>query len=646
MMNKPISPAVALVLALLGSSGSVAAEGPPNVLLVTLDTTRSDALGAYGGAARTPNLDGIAERGVRFDRAITAAPITLPAHASLLTGLDPPEHGVRDNGLSALPGDLPTLATRFAAAGYATAAVVASRVLDRRFGLARGFDHYDDSMAAEVTGEYGYAERDATAVTAAARRWLAGRAGGKPFFLWVHYYDPHAPYQPAAEARDGYRGEIEKVDTELGRLLAAIPDGALVAVVADHGESLGEHGEKGHGIFLYRAVVEVPLMLAGPGVPTGKVVTETVAARRLAPTLTALARVGELPGTVLPGVFPQRPKPPPEAVFSESTLPARAYGWSPLTALTDGAWRLVVAPKPELFDVARDPAEDHNRLAEESRVARRLKRQLRRLEAEMGDRQAEPAGVDAELAAAVRSLGYTAGGVGDRRRDPKDGMVLLNRLAEAKEQLQRGDVPVALATLRELVKVDPKNLPFWTNLARAQGAGGDLAGAVASYRQAVRLNPGLDLLRISLGDALAEVGDLPAAEAEYRRAIELDPRSASAWLRRAELAARAGRAVEERRLLTAAAQAGADSAALLTRLAQVELAAGDTTAAAQRLRRATELLPSWPTVWLVLGQVHLARGDWPAAKRVLERTVELAPEAPEGRQARRWLAELAARQEP
>ncbi|MEM7587171.1 MAG: sulfatase, partial [Acidobacteriota bacterium] len=376
---------------------------PPSLVLITLDTTRNDAIGpAPGRPSRTPVLDRLAADGVRFQEAIAPTPLTLPSHASLLTGLDPPEHGLRDNGSFALPRELPTLATVLSERGYETAAFVATRVLDRRFGLARGFDTYDDRMVAERTGEYGYPERDAAAVTSAALAWLTERSLERPYFVWVHYYDPHAPYaapgsDPRRSAKERYRDEIAFVDRQIGRLLASAPGAPadrVVAVVGDHGEALGEHGERTHGIFVYRATMVVPLILSGAGVPTGREVGETVAARRLAPTLLRLlAAPGAgrrsapgtavpgtaLPGTVLPGL--DLGDPPPEAAYSESQMPARTYGWSGLTALSDGDHRLIRAPRPELYEIVSDPDEQNNLVREQRALAGQLRDRLLGLEA-------------------------------------------------------------------------------------------------------------------------------------------------------------------------------------------------------------------------------------------------------------------------
>ncbi len=625
----------------------------PSLVLLTLDTTRADYLGSYGRSeARTPVLDALAARGTRYARAVTPSPLTLPAHASLLTGLDPPQHGVRDNGTAAL-GDVPTLATVLGSRGYATGAFVASRVLDRRFGLARGFEVYDDRMAAERVGEYGYPERDAAAVTTAAIAWLEELPPTRPYFLWVHYYDPHAPCQPPAAFRDPgdlYGGEIAGMDRAIGRLLAALPgsaEGRIVAAVGDHGEALGEHGERTHGLFLYRSVLEVPLILAGPGVQAGKVVAGTVPTRRLAATvLELLEGPAALPGPGLPGLGKTESETEASAigaVYSETLLPASAYGWSSLKAVSDDRWRLVVAPRPELYDFVADPGETRNVLAEERGEARRLRRLLERFEADFEDsaRSAEAVSAGPELAASLEQLGYLSGRSGrEGKIDPKDGIALLAEFDAAKALVRSGRLAEAVPRLRSLVGKSPGNVPFHTHLAGALLGSGEAEEAIATYRRAVKLNPGLDFLHLQLANALDALGRGDEAAAEYRLVLELNPRFAAAWLALAERAHRAGDADEERRLLRRAAETGTASASLLLRLGQVEAAAGDAASAGERLREATELLPGWPLGWLVRGQLALQRGAAGEARQALERTVRLAPDSREGRQARQLLGRL------
>ena len=426
---------MALIPWLLAAAVSANTPQPrtASLLWITLDTTRDDSV----GASRTPNLEALARAGTRYARALTVAPLTLPAHCSLMTGLTPPEHGVRDNGIGSLPRDIPTLAEALAARGYVTAAFVSSRVLDHRFGLDRGFATYDDRMVAERIGEQGYPERDARAVTTAALAWAAALPPGRPFFLWVHYYDPHAPYEPPGDWRGQsaprrYAGEIAYVDSEIGRLLRGLPEspgGRLVAAVGDHGEMLGEHGEPEHGVLLYSASLSVPLILAGPSVPAGVVVPDVVGTRGLAATVLSLLGLSSDArrfGAPLPGVGIAEAG-AAAAVYSETFLPANTYGWSSLRCVTDGRWRFVEAPRPELYDLAADPTESDNLVSRRPEEAERLRRELSRFESR--EPPAPSPRPDPELAASLRSLGYLSGASPSRAcgLDPKDGIELLKR---------------------------------------------------------------------------------------------------------------------------------------------------------------------------------------------------------------------------
>jgi arylsulfatase A-like enzyme/Flp pilus assembly protein TadD len=640
-----------------------AAQVRPSLVLVTLDTTRADHIGCYGAAgAKTPVIDDLAAKGTRYARAVTASPLTLPAHSSLLTGLDPPEHGLRDNGVGALPSDVPTLAAVLSADGYQTAAFVASRVLDRRFGLSRGFDVYDDRMAAEDVGEYGYPERDAAKVTSAAAAWLkdaVARAPGRPYFLWVHYYDAHAPYEPPAPWRgdsdeSNYAGEIAFVDSELGRLLAALPGGAeqrVVAIVGDHGEALGEHGERSHGIFLYRSALEVPLILHGAGVPKNAVVEGVVATRSLAPTLLRLlglrdaaGRFGRpLPGLAVSGAWRAQVAAP---VYSETLMPATAYDWSGVKALTDERWRLIVAPRPELYDFVADPGELRNRIADEPDVARRLTQTLETREKEIRQRSAGAARPDAESAAALRSLGYLSGASAPADRlvvagiDPKDGVPMLVELERAKQDMEAGRNEAALRTLESLVERNPGNVPFLNRLAQAQLGGGLGEKALATQRRALARNPASDFLHVAHADALLALGRSDEARREYEAALSINPRSAQATMALAELAMKQGGRAEEKRILRQAVDAGTDSAAVLARLAQLDEADGDLGAADRDLRRAAELAPGWALPWLVWGDLAERQGRPNDALDRYRRAATLAPESAEGREARRRIERL------
>ncbi|MFN7975160.1 MAG: sulfatase-like hydrolase/transferase [Acidobacteriota bacterium] len=646
-MRLPLSLRVAIAVTALGcapSDNAATASAPPSkpvsVVLLTLDTTRADALGCYGSTtALTPSLDSLAARGVRYARAFTGCPLTLVAHASLMTGRVPPEHGVRDNGTSVLPASVPTLAERLKGRGYATAAFVGSRVLDRRFGLDRGFDVYDDHMPAEQLGEYGYPERDAAAVTDAAIAWLSGQGSSGRFFLWVHYYDPHAPYTPPADLSGPtdaakYAGEVAYMDRQVGRLFDAIPGGAesvLVAAVADHGEALGAHGERSHGVMLYGETMQVPLILAGSALPRGKVMAEVCASRLLAATI--LDVVGDADGSrafggplPVPGRGASTFADTPAAVYGETEMPALAYGWSALQSLTEDRYKLVVAPRPELYDLQADPHEAKNLYAERPDEAARLEKALRTYEGTLKSVRAPVPAPDAELRKSLESLGYVGGGSTPGTIDPKDGLPMLDELQKAKELIS-ADPKAAAAAFADLVKRSPGNLPFLTQLARAQSASGDGAAAVATFEKALSLNPKLDFLHLNMGDALRDMGRIEEARASYQRALDINPRFAAAWAHMAELADRAGRKDEVRATLGAAVSMGTDSAALLTWLAQLELSAGDGAAGEEHLKQAVTLSPRFLPAWVLVGERHEELGQLDAARGSFEQATVIDPQS-------------------
>ncbi len=361
------------LLGVLGCPGRSAPPSRPNLVLVTLDTVRADHLGCYGDSqAITPALDGLAAEGLRFTSASSTVPLTLPSHTTILSGLLPPHHGLRNNGAGLLAPGTPTLATLLAAAGYRTAAFLGAFVLDHRFGLAGGFEVYDDEIPRDPkAGTILEAERPGRDVMDRALAWLRtpGKGDARPFFLWVHLYDAHAPYQPPAQwaaKHPGrpYDGEISEVDEQVGRLLAELKSRGLdgrtvVAVAADHGEGLGEHGELTHGLLLYEPTLHVPLLLRAPWGLQPRVVAAPVSLVDLAPTLAGLVghpfpagRDGrDLSRALLAGEEPAAGN-----VYAETRYPA-TFGWSPLAALRRRDRKYIASPRPELYDLARDPGE-------------------------------------------------------------------------------------------------------------------------------------------------------------------------------------------------------------------------------------------------------------------------------------------------
>jgi arylsulfatase A-like enzyme/tetratricopeptide (TPR) repeat protein len=517
-----------------------------NLLLITLDTVRADRLGAYGyAAAETPTLDALARAGVRFESASAVAPLTLPSHATLLSGLLPPQHGLRNNGAGAFPKAAPVLAAHLAAAGYRTGAFVGAFVLDHRFGLDRGFERYDDEIERDPMAPSGLAaERAGLETVDRAVAWL-GAETGRPFFAWVHLYDAHAPYEPrepfrTRHAGQPYDGEIAGVDDEVAHLLHFLDERGLasrtvVAVVGDHGESLGEHREPTHGLFVYEATLHVPWILRAPRVLRSRVVHEAVSLVDLAPTLAGLleqplpVEAGQPPiGRDLSAGLRAGKEPASTDIYAESQYP-RTFGWAPLAALRRDGMKLVAAPRPELYDLAADPREEKNLAAGDARRPALEARLATFVQGALATRyEAGPDTMDAAARERLASLGY-AGGTATpsttaaRGRDPKDVVSLFREFEWANAALQRGRREEAESRLTGLVEQDPGNAVFRGRLAQVYREQGDMARAVPLYRQAAQDAPGDADARYNLGMALHEAGHSKEAVAALDEAIGLDP---------------------------------------------------------------------------------------------------------------------------
>jgi arylsulfatase A-like enzyme/Flp pilus assembly protein TadD len=473
------------------------------VILITLDTTRADHIGCYGAPAHTPTLDSLAASGVRFTQFMTPVPLTAPAHASILTGLNPPGHGVRDNGIHVLAERVPTLAERFRDAGYETAAFVSAYVLDRRFGLARGFSVYDDRF---------YNERSGARTTRAVLRWLRGREAGRPLFLWVHYYDPHRPWTPPEPWRSldlpsPYACEIAAMDGAVGELLAGLRgagllDRAVVLAAGDHGEGLNDHGETEHGLFLYDEVLRVPLIAAWPHGLRAAVVDAPGSLIDVAPTLCALAGIEPPAGCEGSSLLPARganrkdgAAPVPvshRSEYAETLYPEHAFGHAALHALRTPRWKYVEAPQPELYRLDEDPRETRNLVSAEADTARRLAGRLARLRASLTEKAPSPAGLSAEEEERLRSLGYLAGSTAPTPRqlpDPKEMIPYLEQLEAAKRALEAEQWAEAEAPLREILVRNPENLIAARQLGQALERQGRHAEAIGALEQAFRLDP-------------------------------------------------------------------------------------------------------------------------------------------------------------
>jgi arylsulfatase A-like enzyme/Flp pilus assembly protein TadD len=644
-----LAPALLLVLPLAWSC-SRGAERNPNLLLVTVDTVRADHLGSYGyRAAVTPWLDRLASEGVRFDASSSTVPLTLPSHATVLSGLLPLHHGLRNNGVGALPAGTGTLATLLAGNHYRTGAFVGAFVLDGRFGLKPGFEVYDDEIPRDPkAGVSLEAERPGREVVDRALAWLAHQ-DNRPFFLWVHLYDAHAPYTPppawaARHPGRPYDGEISEVDEQVGRLLAeldrqGIAKRTVVAVAADHGESLGEHGELTHGLLLYEPTLHVPLILRAPGRLAPRVVRTPVSLVDLAPTLAGLLgktfsgpglrpRDGrDLAADLLAGREPGAGE-----VYAESQYPA-IFGWSPLAALRRRDLKYISAPSPELYDLAKDPKESINLLdrgqagpaGQERGFAARL------AEIEAGAVAAPRLAADAETRARLASLGYATGGAkpapakrGAGGIDPKTMVDLFQRFERANDHLQDGDA-AALTELDALVAADPANPVFRGKLAEAWRNRRDYAKAVPLYRQAAEAAPDDPDAWYNLAAALQEAGQLAAARTAIERGLKLDASRPEAHNTLGIVAMSEGRLEPARQEFELASRLDPRNARALNNLGNVLKAMGKLDEAENAYQRSAALAPRYAEPLNGLGTLEVERDRPRAALPYFERALALAP---------------------
>ncbi|MCC6406185.1 MAG: sulfatase-like hydrolase/transferase [Planctomycetes bacterium] len=550
----------------LAACGPSAPEPVDSVILITLDTTRADALGCYGGSERaTPNLTALASESRLFERARSVAPLTAPAHASMLTGLIPPRHGVRDNGIARLPSDAMTLAERARDAGLDTAAFVSALVLDRRFGLDQGFDVYDQPERPKAQVSSHYVERDAHATLAAASRWLAQRDGERRFFVWIHLFDAHVPYRPpddclALAGGDPYRGELAYVDRELGSFLAGARergelDRSLLIVVGDHGESLGEHGEATHSAFCYDATLAVPLLVRDPaGYGAGERSRAVVSVVDVFPTaLSALGLAAPDDARSHDGLDLRGEVPADRDVYCESYAGYLNYGWSPLAGVADANRKFLASSEPELYDLVHDPHELEDHAAARTQLLADAQQRL----AEFLARPAlspEPFGASAELIAELRELGYAATGdavsalpsplAPSDRPSPRSRASELQPLLLANDALDGRRWEEARRKLEPIVAANPKHALAHDLAALAALQLSDFARAKELLIARLALGAERADTRINLAIACENLGDLARAEREWRRALELDPLNDQAVDGLAALCERTGRNAE------------------------------------------------------------------------------------------------------
>jgi len=516
------------VAAASGSAPAATAVSPkaepshPNILLITLDTTRADALGCYGGDPKvSPNLDRIAGRSHLFERCEASVPQTMPSHTTIFSGLHPFNHGVRKNLAVVVGHGVPLIAEELHDLGYTTGAFVSSYVVDGRFGFKRGFDHYDAPDIRPRVG--GGMERRAGDTVRLAAEWIATRP--TPWFVWVHLFDPHAPYEPPPPfagrfADQPYAGEVAYTDNEVGRLIGSLVakglfDSALVIIAGDHGEALGEHGEETHGILLYEATTRVPLLIHTPGQTEAVRHRQPVGLVDLAPTLRDLLGITtpEDGVSLMPTLRGENAITADRTVYMESLEGYLQHGWAPLFAVVRGSSKYIESPRPELYDLASDPNELRDLASVRPATAVDLGRRLASVRPDDESFEGETIVLSAEEEAALLALGYVAGSPGEAagtRRNPADAIHLAPIHRQALEAKAGGDLKRAAKLFEIELAEDPSSPVLLWYLGNCV-VDTDPKRAEASFRRAMKLRPGFEAPYIDLAELLIQNRRAPAA---------------------------------------------------------------------------------------------------------------------------------------
>lgn len=629
-----------------------AARKDLNIVLITVDTLRTDRISCYGSdRVETPNIDSFAGEGVRFTNAATTVPFTLPAHASILTGLYPPGHGVRENVGYTLDAGVPTVAEVLSSAGWSTAGFVSAFVLDGRWGVGRGFDNYFDDfdLSGFESANLSSVQRPGDVTVAEAVRWLDRRPSDRPFFLWLHLYDPHDPYEPpepykSAYASRPYDGEVAFTDSLIGELRRALEErhlleSSLVILTSDHGEGLGDHGESSHGFFLYDTTVHVGLIVRLPGsTAVGRTVDTAVSHVDLVPTI--LDAVGldapqPLHGQSLIPLIEGRGHDSSRGVYSESLYPLLHYGWAPLRAFRTDDHKLISAPRSELFETGSDPMEEHDLSLVQPAVLAELQTGLDGLRSVI--EPAAPAAaaapdLDPHTLAQLQALGYAAGqgGVGldqesDRpRADPKDRIGLHRAMMRAQSQMQ-GDPAAAESALRGVLEVDPDILDAQQMLGQLALMSGRHEEALSRFRRALELEPDHRNSLMGMASSYRSLGRLEDALTGYRRLLEVAGHHTGASLAIADIEVERGR-FEEAAMALGSAVEGSEAPALLhNRLGEVRARQGRLDEAVALFEEAAAENDSFATPHFNLAVLAEDRGQLDAAVAHYERTIELAP---------------------
>jgi arylsulfatase A-like enzyme/tetratricopeptide (TPR) repeat protein len=630
------------------------ARRPLNVILVTADTLRADRLPLYGyDKVETPNLDRMAASGVVFEQATTVVPLTLPAHSSMFTGTFPMHHGVRDNGGYYLGQDQVTLAETLKENGYRTGGFVAAFVLDSRWGLNQGFDHYWDDFDLAKYENVGLdtVQRRGGEVLQEATRWMDTVKEDR-FFAWLHFYDVHTPYEapePYLSRYKGYMGarydgEIAYLDSLIGELVGwleknDVDEDTMVVFIGDHGESLGQHEETTHGFFIYDATMRVPFLIKAPyrQIPHGLRVPAQVRNVDLMPTILDLVGVpapATVQGTSLVPLLERESDDLGLIAYSESFYPRHHYGWAELKAVRNGRMHFIDAPRPELFDILEDPQQTKNIARERAGTVQELKDALDELVARYGvegiDEKA-PETPDPDTAAQLAALGYLGGPSKikiDPSRplpDPKDKIGLFNLIKDAGADSSEDRIEEAMAKIEKVLAEDPDILEAHYIKGNLFAKQKELEKALEAYKDALTRDPEYKSALFGLATTYQEMGKAKEAELGFQRILELDPRDNRAYYQLAKIHVDRNDYTGALELLNKAVDIGSERAPLHNLMAECYIGMKKLDEAKKEIERALEMNPELPTAHFNLALVHEEENDAPAAIQAYEKELEISP---------------------
>jgi arylsulfatase A-like enzyme/Tfp pilus assembly protein PilF len=668
---------------------NVAGRGPrPNLVLISVDTLRPDHLGCYGSHhARTPAIDRLARDGILFTDATSNVPLTLPSHASLLSGLYPITHGIRDNGYMALDPGYTTLAEVLKRAGYSTGAVIGAFVLDSRFGLDQGFDHYDDDLSmGEQPRQFTYTEIKADVVTDKALGWI--EQAEEPFFSFIHYYDPHMTYDPpepfaSRYAANPYAGEVAYTDQAIGRLVEALSEQGrlertMIVFLSDHGEGLGDHGEPGHGVLVYESTLRVPLIVRAPEgsdlrtiFAPGSTSDWPVALVDVFPTLAdalGLNPGAGLDGTSLLPVLKGESDRTPLHYF-ESVYSYLAYRWSPLRGVRYGKWKFIFAPDEELYDIETDPHETRNLAGSDIQRAHDLRNYLARIVSDReGRQQNERSRLNRDDIQKLQALGYISGTgaaipseLVAEGADPKyilpefavtmaagEDALVAGNLVEAAEifsriaakdpgnpqvraframaYLEMGRFELARRDYLKMVEIDSTNSTPYFHLGTLAQQDGDLKTALRYYEKARDLVPGSSEALANIGGVLVEMGKPDSGAVVLEETLELDPRNEIALLNLALVYLKEGRTGAAEVLFRRTLEVNPDNTKALVNMSSIFIEKGNMDSTAAYLERASASSPEDAGILANLGNSYRQMGRPEDAERCYLEAIDLEPE--------------------